>query len=67
MRIFIVSNFRVDLSEGQPSDMVADDLVDLFRDDSTRCFDTESIARLKKQQGAGRFLYKISVDGRITG
>ena len=63
-KIYIVSNFRLDIDRKLPSDMMADDLVCLFRDGSTSVLDSYSLAKSKKKRCKAKYLYTLCCSGR---
>ena len=63
-KIYIVSNFRLDIDRKLPSDMMADDLVCLFRDGSTSVLDSYLLARAKKNRCKAKYLYTLCCSGR---
>lgn len=65
-KIFVVSNFRIDTDPDLPSDMLADDLVSLFRDETTSVVDTASLARMKKKREKRKYCYTLSCSGKIV-
>lgn len=62
MKIYILTNFRIDLADSLPGEMLLDDLADVARDGSTIVeFDLNSAKRKLKEFGT-KFLYTVVVE-----
>jgi len=62
MKVYIITNFRIDLADKLPGEMLLDDLADLARDNSTIVeLDFASAKRRLAEMGT-RFLYTVTVE-----
>lgn len=60
MKVFIVTNFRIDLDDKLPGEMLMDDLVDALRDDST--FVEIDMFSANRRKGKNQYVYTVAVD-----
>lgn len=60
-RVYILSNFKIDLSEGLPAEMFVDDVVDSILEEPTFVTLDKNQAKDKQERGLGRYLYSMDL------
>jgi hypothetical protein len=60
-RVYILSDFKIDLSEGLPAEMFVDDVVDSLLEEPTFVTMDKGQAQSKKEKGLGRFIYSLTL------
>lgn len=60
-RIFIISNFKLDLEEGTPPEMIMEDIIDAAQDNSTIYLSDAVTAGLRKGRDKVRYTYTLTI------
>lgn len=65
-KIFIISDFGIDLSEDCPLEMTMDDIVDAARDNSTIYFESVPVAKSKRNRNRAKYTYTLTIKKGLT-